>query len=121
MKKIALFIVISAFAIFAAANSNPKAKPVKGYVASLNAVVLGQDGRVNKAEAKKLAEKAQPIVLVVEKGATKKIYFVLNEDGSYAGKKLAKYANNKFVGVVGKIKRAKGVDFIIATLIESMD
>ena len=58
MKKIALFIVISAFAIFAAANSAPKAKPVKGYVASLNALVLGQDGRINKAEAKKLIQDA---------------------------------------------------------------
>ena len=61
------------------------------------------------------------MVFCVEKGKSCKIYFVYNSDGTFAGKKLAKYANNKKVGIVGKAKTVSGINIIIADMIESAD
>jgi len=96
-------------------------KPMKGRVASLNDIMMGGDGKVDKAKAQELAEKGNPIVFVVGKGKSAKIYFVYNEDGTFGGKNLAKYANNTNVGVFGKTKTVNGIKIIIATMIESMD
>lgn len=91
-------------------------KPIQGQVVSLNNIVLSGNGKVTKEEAKRLAENGSPIVF--KSGNT--IYFVYNEDGSFAGKKLANFAGNDKVGVIGKTKKVNGLNIIIATMIESM-
>lgn len=91
-------------------------KPIKGQVVSFNDLVMGGKGKVTKEQATQLAESGNPIVFK----SGKKIYFVYNDDGTFAGKKLAKYANNEFVGIVGKVKKVNGIDIIIATMIDSM-
>jgi hypothetical protein len=92
------------------------AKPMKGQIVSFNDLVMGGKGKVTKDEAIKLAEAGNPIVFKVDK----KIYFVYNEDGTFAGKKLAKYANNEYVGIIGKAKTVNGINIIIMTMIDSM-
>lgn len=96
-------------------------KPLTGRVISLAKFVIDGKGIVSKDEATKEAEEGKPIVLLAVEGKKAKIYFVFNEDGSFAGKKLAKYANNKFVGIIGKKKVVNGINIIIAEMIESMD
>ncbi len=82
---------------------------------------MGGDGKVSKDQAVSLAEKGDPIVFVVGDGKKAKIYFVYNTDGTFGGKNLAKYANNKFVGIIGKTSTKNGINFFIAEMIESMD
>lgn len=96
-------------------------KPIKGRVISLSKFILDKKGTVGKDEAIKEAEDGKPIVFLVGEGAKAKIYFVFNEDGSFAGKKLAKFASNKFVGIVGTTKVVNGVNIIVVEMIESMD
>lgn len=91
-------------------------KPIQGQVVSFNNLVMGGNGSVTKDEAKKLADNGSPIVF--KSGS--RIYFVYNEDGTFAGKKLANYAGNQKVGIMGKIKKVKGLNIIIMTMIESM-
>jgi len=102
----------------------PKAKsgkPIKGRVVSLSKLVVDGTGTVTKDEAMKEADEGKPIVFLVGEGKKAKVYFVFNEDGSFAGKKLAKFASNKYVGIVGKTKVVNGLNIIIAEMIESMD
>lgn len=120
MKKIFAILLILTVAFTFSVNSEPP-KPIKGKVVSLNDIVGGGSGKVNKDQAKELAEKGNPIVFMVGEGKSAKIYFVYNEDGTFAGKKLAKYADNEFVGIIGKTKKVKGLNIIIAEMIESMD
>lgn len=96
-------------------------KPIKGRVISLSKFILDKQGIVGKDEAIKEAEDGKPIVFLVGEGKKAKIYFVFNEDGSFAGKKLAKFAANKFVGIIGKTQTVNGINIIIAEMIESMD
>ncbi len=109
-----MFAVVSSSDMYAQAKKAPK--PIKGQVVSFNDVVFGGKGNITKDQAKELAEKGNPIVF--KSGKT--IYFVYNEDGSFAGKKLASYANNETVGIVGKTKKVNGINIIIASIIESM-
>jgi len=109
-----LFTAISATDSLAQTKKAPK--PIKGQVVSFNDLVMGGKGTVTKDQAKELAEKGNPIVF--KSGKT--IYFVYNEDGSFASKKLANYANNEFVGIIGKTKKVNGINIIIASMIESM-
>jgi hypothetical protein len=103
-------------------EANKKAgKPLKGRVISLAKYIIDNNGTVSKDEAMKEADEGKPIVFLVGEGKKAKIYFVFNEDGSFAGKKLAKYASNKYVGIIGKQKVVGGLNIIIAEMIESMD
>jgi hypothetical protein len=97
-------------------TSKKNAKPIKGQIVSFNSLVTGGSGKVTKDEAVKLADNGNPIVFKVNK----KIYFVYNDDGTFAGKKLAKYANSEFVGIIGKTKVINGINIIIMTMIDSM-
>ena len=92
-------------------------KPIIGKIVSLSGLVHG-DGTVNKAEAIKLVDKAVPLMFKADAGTVCMVY---NTDGSYAGKKLAKYASNKKIGIIGQVKTVNGVKIIIADKIESMD
>ncbi|MGC9078650.1 MAG: hypothetical protein ACP5I9_07855 [Candidatus Kapaibacteriota bacterium] len=103
------------------ATTKKSSKPLKGKVISLAKFILDGKGAVDKVEATKEADEGKPIVFLVGEGKKAKIYFVFNEDGSFASKKLAKYADNKFVGIVGKTKVVNGLNIIIAEMIESMD
>ncbi|MFH1050166.1 MAG: hypothetical protein V1779_04450 [bacterium] len=120
-KMIALLLL--AGVLFSATVNTEAAPPkaIKGYVASLDDIVLGGTGKVDKAKATELAEKGSPIVFVTGKGKSAKIYFVYHEDGSFAAKKLAKYASNTNVGIIGKAKKINGLNILIAESIESMD
>lgn len=103
-------------------DTKPKSgKPLKGKVISLAKFIIDGKGIVTKDEAMKDADDGKPIVFLVGEGKKAKIYFVFNEDGSFASKKLAKFADNKFVGIVGKTKVVNGLNIIIAEMIESMD
>jgi len=109
-----MLTAVSSTDVLAQAKKAPK--PIKGQVVSFNDLVMGGTGKVTKDQAKELAEKGNPIVF--KSGKT--IYFVYNEDGSFASKKLASFANNEFVGIVGKTKKVNGINIIIASMIESM-
>ncbi|MGQ9819474.1 MAG: hypothetical protein ACUVQ1_06065 [Candidatus Kapaibacteriales bacterium] len=105
-----------------ASNTTKKTgKPIKGRVVSLAQMLFDKVGKVTKEEAMKQAEEGKPIVFLVGEGKKAKVYFVFNEDGSFASKKLAKFADNKFVGIVGKTQVINGLNIIIAEIIESMD
>lgn len=91
-------------------------KPLKGVVVSFDDIVKGGTGKVTKDQAKELTEKGSAMVFKVGK----KIYFVYNEDGTFASKLLAKYASSEFVGIVGKTKTVNGINIIIASKIEMM-
>lgn len=91
------------------------AKATKGQVASLEKVLMGGDGLVKKEEAKKIADKGGVLVLKV---ATK-YYFVINEDGSIASKKLAGFAENANLEVKGATKVVNGMNVIIATAFDA--
>lgn len=110
-----MFTAISSTDVMAQTKKKP-AKPIKGQVVSFNDLAMGGTGKVTKDQAKELAEKGNPIVF--KSGKT--IYFVYNEDGTFAGKKLANYANNENVGIIGKTKKVNGINIIIASMIESM-
>lgn len=105
----------------ASSKTKKSGKPIKGRVVSLDQMLLDNVGKVTKEEAMKQAEEGKPIVFLVGDGKKAKVYFVFNEDGSFAGKKLAKFADNKFVGIVGKSKVINRINIIIAEIIESMD
>lgn len=122
MYRLIALILLFGLLFSATTYSKGPVKPIKGRVASFtDIVIMGGDGTVDKAKATEMAEKGQPIVFVVGTGKSAKIYFVFNEDGTYGGKNLAKYANNKFIGIIGKTKKVNGINIIIATQIESMD
>lgn len=105
----------------AQAATKKSAKPTKGYVASLNDFIKDGVGRVSKEEAEKQAANGSPIVFVTGSGKSAKVFFVYNEDGSFAGKKLAKYAHNKNVGIIGKTITKNGFNHIIMTMINPLD
>jgi len=92
-------------------------KPIEGNVVSLNGLVMGGNGKVSKAEAQALAGNGNLILFRATNGT---VYFVYNEDGSFAGKRLANFAHNDKIGMLGKSKVVNGVNVFIMTLIESM-
>ncbi|MDD3124645.1 MAG: hypothetical protein PHV24_02265 [Candidatus Kapabacteria bacterium] len=102
------------------ANAAPKAKKYTGTVVALTDYIKGTE-TLTKAEAVEKAEKGIPVVLKVGTTKAGKLYFVINEDGSFGGKNLAKYAANKKVIVEGIKKIKNGVNYIIATKISSGD
>lgn len=101
-------------------KNKSKAKLYKGTVASLTGVYMG-NYTITKDEAIRLAENGSPIVFVQGKGKKAKIAFLIDHDGSFLGKKLANYANNKTVAVNGWEKVINGVRYIIVDFIESAD
>jgi len=121
MHRIIAILLFVGVLFSATMNSEPAPKPMKGQVASLNDLVMGGTGKIDKAKATELAEKGSPIVFITGKGKSAKVYFVYNADGTFAGKNLAKYANNITVGIIGKVKKINGLNILIAETIESMD
>ncbi len=93
--------------------------PMKCQINTLsNAIQQSKITHLGKKAAKALVAKGKILVVVNQQG---EIYFVYNQDGTFAGKKLAKYASNQYIGIIGKRKKINGVNIIIAEMIESMD
>lgn len=101
----------------AAKAGDYSSKPLEGTIVSLNGLVMGGNGKVSKAEAQALAGNGNLILFRATNGT---VYFVYNEDGSFAGKRLANFAHNEKIGMLGKSKVINGINVFIMTLIESM-
>ena len=100
------------------ATAQAASKPMKGKVVSLDDVIKGhKDLQLTKERANELLERGSPLVFLFNK----KIYFVQNDDGSFAFRQLANYAHNKNVGIVGKTRTVNGINVIVMSKIESMD
>lgn len=118
MKKIAIISIVFALLIstlltihYAYAQA-----PLKGEVISLNDFVMGSSGKVTKDQAKALADAGNALVF----RSGNKIYFVYNEDGSFAGKRLAGFATAESVGIVGKTRTVHGLNIIVMSMIDAM-
>lgn len=127
MKKIIILLLMLTLTMGVLQAESKKAapkkapKPTVGKVISLSEVGTGNFTTWTKQTADDAAAKGTPFVLMVGEGKKAAIYFVYNEDGSFAGKKLAKYAFNKKVGIVGKVQTKFGLKVLVAEMIESMD
>lgn len=128
MKKFTvLMLIFGLFAVYsniAAPKKDAKAKapkPIVGKVISITDYLVSGKENVKKEDAIAQAEKGTAIALLVGEGKKAKVYFVLNEDGTFGSKNLAKYAANKQVAVYGKTLTKGGVNYIIAEKIESFD
>lgn len=89
-------------------------KPLEGEIVVLSDIASGNTRKLNKDLAKQLVEKGE--ILALKAGDN--IYFVYNQDGTLASKKLAGYANNSKVLMTGKAKIIDGVNIIIVDLME---
>ncbi len=114
MKKYTItFFAIALLFFFAGLNSSvvsQSSKEVKGTVASLNAIVVNQDGNVSKSQAVDLFKRAQPLVLKANNGS---LYFIYYADGFYAGKELARHADKASITVKGRVLTKHGINIII--------
>jgi hypothetical protein len=114
MKKYTItFLTLALLFFFAGMNASlvsQSSKDVKGKVASLNALVLNQDGSVSKDKAIDLFKKNQPLVLKADNGS---LYFVYYADGFYAGKELARHADKGSITVTGRVSTKSGINIII--------
>jgi len=122
MKKIVSASIVFGLLLFVVVFNNIEAaappKPMKGQIVSLDDIIKGvKDLQLTKQRAQELLESNSPLVFRVGT----KLYFVQNEDGSFAFKKLANFAHNKNVGIVGKTRTVSGINVIIMSNIESMD
>jgi hypothetical protein len=82
----------------------------EGQVISVENLLTGGNGRIDKATAENLLSYGKPIAFL-SKGV---IYFVFDAGGNFAGNKLAKLAEASKVGIAGKVKTVKGLKYIIA-------
>lgn len=85
---------------------------LKGTVVSLKSLAMSGDGSVTAADAEQLVNNGSPLAFMQGFGSKGIIYIVFNMDGSFAGKKLAKYAGKK-IYITGKKKTVNGVKFIV--------
>jgi hypothetical protein len=99
-----------------AAPADTRSKPLEGYVASLDGLVQGGTGKVSKADANAIVGRGG--ILVFKSG--NKVYFVYNEDGSFASKRLANFASAEKVGILGKAQSKNGINMFIMTMIDAM-
>jgi hypothetical protein len=122
MKKIILASILFSLMFFVCGSEADatagKTKPIQGQVVSLDDVIKGvKNLQLSKDRASELVEQKVPLVFKVGT----KIYFVQNEDGSFAFKRLASFASNKKVGIYGRMRTVSGINVIIMTDIQSMD
>lgn len=121
MKKfIALLLLLGLVLSFNTVEAQKSKKPIEGKVVSLNDLAINSFQNWTKEAAEAEAAKGTPFVFMSGTGKKAVIYFVFNEDGTFAGKKLAKYAHNAKVGIVGKVQKVNGINILIAEIIESM-
>lgn len=89
-------------------------KPLEAEIIALSDIGSGNFRKLNKDLAKQLVANGE--ILAVKAGDI--IYFVYNEDGTLASKKLAGYANNSKVLMTGKAKLINDVNIFIVNLME---
>jgi len=92
--------------------------PLKCKIILLDDLATGNHRKLNKDLAKQLVAQGKTLVV---KDDNNNIYFLYNEDGTLASKRLAGYCNNNYIGVVGKYKNVNSMNMIIVQLVESMD
>jgi hypothetical protein len=92
--------------------------PLKCKIVLLDDLATGNHRKLSKDIAKDLV--AQGKILVV-KDDSGNIFFLYNEDGTFASKRLAGYCNNNYIIVVGKYKKVNDINTIIVTAMESGD
>jgi hypothetical protein len=92
--------------------------PLKCSIVVLDDVATGNYRKLTKPAAQDLVAKGKILIVKAENGD---LYFVYNQDGSFASKTLAKYAANEYIGIIGKVKKQYGLNIIIAEIIESLD
>ncbi len=90
--------------------------PLQGYVASLDGLVGGGTGKVSRDEANAIVSRGGLLVFK----AGNDVYFVYNEDGSFAAKRLASFANASNVGLLGKTQTKGGIKIFIMNHIDAM-
>ncbi len=95
----------------AAAPRDYQAQPLKGYVASLDDLVMGGEGRISSSKAKALTEAGKVLVFVGEG----QIYFISDAGGNYARKGLIKIAGEKEFALKGKVSNKYGINSFIAS------
>lgn len=111
MKKIifGMIILVSMLAVEPMMNTMIAQDPVEGYVASLNEIVAGREGKITKDVATTLMNGGNPIVFV----SGNKVYFPVNASGANAAESLVNLAEVAKIGVLGETKRVAGLNFIV--------
>lgn len=95
---------------------NSSTESVKGEIISFTGLVAGGTGKVDKSKAEELAGKGHPIVLK----SGNKVYFLMNQDGTLADKRVAGYAAANQVVVKGKVSKKMGLNVIIIEMIDAI-
>lgn len=89
-------------------------KPIEAQIIVVSDIVTGNFRKLTKDIAKQLVANGE--ILAVK--TSDNVYFVFNQDGTLASKKLAGYANNNKVMLAGKTKTIDGVNIIIVDVME---
>lgn len=110
MKNLKLISIIFTVLLAITTVYNLYAAEVKGNTVNLSAVVLGQEGSVNKEQAIELVKAGKPLAF---KSASGELFLVFNTDGSVADKNLALNADNEYT-ITGKVHNKNGFKYIIA-------
>ncbi len=92
------------------AERDYNALPLKGYVASLDDLAMGGDGRVNAQKAKSLVNSGKVLVFVGEGQA----YIVLDAGGNFASKGLIKIVGEKEFALKGTAHVKDGLAYFVA-------
>ncbi len=121
MKKVIVVSIFFSF-LFVGLTSQASAQKAKVYkkgqvVALVDVIDNVKDKQLTKSKAKELVEAGSPLVFLYNK----KVYFVINEDGSFAFRQLVNYAANSKVEITGIMKTINGINYIIMTNIASND
>ena len=111
MKKMIFGTIILACMIAVAPMMNTMIAqdPVEGYVASLNEIVAGREGKVTKSVATTLMNGGNPLVFV----SGNKVYLPINASGGNAAESIVNLAEVAKIGILGETKRVAGVNFIV--------
>lgn len=88
-------------------------KPLEAQIIAVSDLGTGNFRKLTKDIAKQLVAKGE--ILAVK--SADNVYFVYNSDGSLASQKLAGFANNSKVKIIGKAKNIDGVNIIIVDLL----
>lgn len=107
------FMVLTNDAVNAATKVKTPKPVVTGTVANLADILAGNSVALAPADAEKLVEKGQSLVLVSGTGKKAKVYFVMNADGSIAAKRIAKMAD-KNLEIFGTLSVRSGLNVVIA-------
>jgi hypothetical protein len=92
---------------------------LSGRIVSLNNIVTGSKTALTRDQAEKMNDEGQPLVFQEGSGSTGNIYFVYNDDGTYAGSKLMDFVDKKGVTITGRALTQNDVRMIIIEKIDA--